>query len=275
MQGSGKIFKKAIDNTKNKAPKKEQSSDKGPKSFVKTGEDGRKIIMRPKSKGAERGYKQDRSWPKEKSGKFNSDKSGEIKSNKDNKLLDLDLDSIIKKQKAQKKEEQEEEEEQDYQEYQGYEHYQAMPYYPRGYSRGRGSYRGRGKRGGFKPRTNEDHNNDDEPEEKQEGEGQDDATESHKPKRGGYKGKNYNPYYDPSYQAMYGAYNYMYGYPMMPSQGYYQPGHKNPKFGQRGKNMKWSKDMDQKKTEDTSTKKRDVKDLEKQKEGANENTAKS
>lgn len=82
MQGSGKIFKKALDNTKNKAPKREQSSDKGSKSFVKTGEDGRKIIMRPKSKGADRGYKQDRSRPKEKSGKFNADKSGEIKSNK-------------------------------------------------------------------------------------------------------------------------------------------------------------------------------------------------
>lgn len=274
MKGTGEIFKKAIDGVKKKATKKEQSSNKGPKSFVKTGEDGRKIIMRPKSKGVERGYKQDRARPKEKTLKSAADKTGNIRAKKgkwpfsttnlalDNKLLDQSLDSIIKKQKAQKHEE---EEEQEYEDYQGYEQYPSMSYTSRGYSRGRGGYRGRGRRGGFKPHTTEDHNGDDDAEEKPEGEGQDgEVQESHKPKRGGYKGKNYNPYYDPNFHA-YGGFNYMYPYPMMPAQSYYQPGYKKHKPNNRWKNMTWSKDMDEKKEGEENTKKRDVKALEKAK----------
>ena len=278
MAGSSKTFKKAISDSKNEGAKRRRTGEEGSSSFVTTGKDGRKIIKRPNPKGNNRGYKQDKGRKEEKNTKSSTDKTANIKGKKgkicspietyfciDNRLLEMDLESIIKNEKEKKTEVQEEE----YDENQYYEQYQQNTYRPRGFHRGRGRYRGRGRgrgRGGFyKPNYEEPEHN--EEEETPEGEEGDENAAQTKPKRGGYKGKNYNPYYEQAMQAQMMYYSpQMYGYPMP---NYYQGGHRGGRGGSRGAkrggHMKWVKGMENKESEDPQ-KKRDTKADEKNSE---------
>ena len=182
----------------------------------------------------------------------------------ENPMLDQDLNSIIKKQKEEQHDNYEGEEGQGYGDYEVTQGYGGFPiamvdptipnyqmqygYQPRGRYPGRGRYRsrGRGGRGGrgntnLQKRDREGEEGETAPEKRQkvnEGEGEGDE-QAVAPKRGGYKGKNYNPYHNSAIASQMYAYNpYMMQYPMMNYPSY--PPQKHVKKKLKSMSIKYS-----------------------------------